>query len=672
MGSIHPILSKGNENHFQSLSLVWLNNSMIDDYLHEKLRQVINPIQSFDDPRKCKKYLKSLSTKEQIVFLVNNQLAETIIERIHQYRQVYSIYIHITTSMDNEQQWIDKFQKENEKLSKIKGISNDLNVLVDSIRLDCRRRRHQLDQSVSISIFNGQGKSTSELNGKFVHSELSIDVLLRMKSNPNDQNELIQFCLKEYGDDPDELKILNEFEKDYRNDRALWWYTRESFLYRLLNKALRQQNHDMLFRLAFFIRDIEQQLFEHRYLSSIRLYRGQFISNDELKFLQNSIGQFLSMNSFLSTSTDQQQARSFLDMSNIPSDFQPVLFIIDADPTIEGVKPFADISPFSYFVNEQEILIMLGAIFELISIRRDRQIWLIQVRLCANNDQASKSVLEHMKKGYGGDQTQTDLLSFGTVLANMGNFDDAEKYFHRLLNELPKDHYGIAHCYHNLGHIALEKEDYQSSLQYFEKALQIKLKSLPSDHSDLAETYNSIGVLHRKKGDYPMALQSYNKALTIFQKTSNENDQIEIAKCFNNIGNIYQLQKSYPDALHYYQMALNIQEKHLPKDHPDLGSLYSNIAGVYQCLADHHRALEQYQISLTILEKSLPPQHPAIAMTWKNIAVVYEDIGDLHQALNYLKKVVTIRRQTLSSTHPQVQIIEQDMQRISSQLKRFT
>ena len=550
-----------------------------------------------------------------------------------------------------------------------------MNVLLENIRLDCRRRRRQLDQSLPISLLKGdntQGKSTSELNGKFLHSELSIDVLLRMKSHREDQKEFIEFCRKEYKHDPSELEIIDEFEKTYRSDRALWWYTRESFLYRLLNKALRQQNLDMLFRFAFFIRHIEEQLFKHEYSSPIRLYRGQLMSNEELQFLQKSIGQFLSMNSFLSTSFDEEQARVFLDDCNIPPDLQPVLFTIDADPTIEGVKPFANISPFSYFVDEQEVLIMLGAIFELLSIRRDRHIWLIEVRLCANNDQASKSVFEHMKKNYGGDKTQTDLLSFGTVLANMGNFDDAEKYFHRLLNELPHDQYGIAHCYHNLGHIALEKEDYQSSLRYFEKSLQIKLRSLQSDHPDLAETYNSMGVLYRKKGQYDMALQSYNKALTIFQRTSNENDQIEIAKCFNNIGNIYQLQKSYLDALHYYQMALNIQERHLPKDHPDLGSLYSNIAGVYQCLTDHHRALEQYKIALTILEKSLPPQHPAIAMTLKNIAVVYEDIGDLHQALNYLRKVAAIRRQILPSTHSHLQQIEQDIQLISLQLKRLS
>ena len=100
-----------------------------------------------------------------------------------------------------------------------------------------------------------------------------------------------------------------------------------------------------------------------------------------------------------------------------------------------------------------------------------------------------------------------------------------------------------------------------------------------------------------------------------------------------------QSHKSYHDALHFHQMPLNIQQKHLPKDHPDLGSLYTNIARVCQCFGDHHRALEQYQLSLTSLEKSLPPpQHPPIAMTFKYIAVVYEDIGDLHQSLNQLKK----------------------------------
>ena len=70
---------------------------------------------------------------------------------------------------------------------------------------------------------------------------------------------------------------------------ALWWYTRESFIYRILNKALRIQNIDLLFLFRFYIRDIEQQLHKNRYQSSVRVYRGQLMSHEELEFIKKFI-----------------------------------------------------------------------------------------------------------------------------------------------------------------------------------------------------------------------------------------------------------------------------------------------------------------------------------------------------------------------------------------------
>ena len=105
-----------------------------------------------------------------------------------------------------------------------------------------------------------------------------------------------------------ELVFVREFEKDYRSDKALWWYTRDSFLYRMLNKALRVQNIDLLFLLRFVIGDIYQQL-------------KQVMSIDELNTLRQSIDNLISINSFFSTS---------LNSSEITSDLCRVLFVIDA------------------------------------------------------------------------------------------------------------------------------------------------------------------------------------------------------------------------------------------------------------------------------------------------------------------------------------------------------
>ncbi|CAF1200358.1 unnamed protein product [Didymodactylos carnosus] len=208
-----------------------------------------------------------------------------------------------------------------------------------------------------------------------------------MKSSKIDKDELILMCQKEYKDNKAELKILREVEKDYVADQSLWWYTQESFLYRLMNKALRVQNIDLLFLFRFFMRDIRKQLEQHRCSSSVRLYHDQLISNEELQTPKDSIGQLISVNSFLSTSISRQLALSFLELSTISDDLQRVLFEIDADPRLSGIKQFANITSFSYFPGEDEVLMMSGSIFRLVNIHRDDgRVWIIQMTLCDDND----------------------------------------------------------------------------------------------------------------------------------------------------------------------------------------------------------------------------------------------------------------------------------------------
>ncbi len=64
-------------------------------------------------------------------------------------------------------------------LFKIKGVTDDLDVLVAKIRSDQARTMHRVEESLTISIFKpkgNQGKSTTELNGYFIHSEVSIEL----------------------------------------------------------------------------------------------------------------------------------------------------------------------------------------------------------------------------------------------------------------------------------------------------------------------------------------------------------------------------------------------------------------------------------------------------------------------------------------------------------------
>jgi tetratricopeptide (TPR) repeat protein len=488
-----------------------------------------------------------------------------------------------------------------------------------------------------------------------------------MNSTENDKEEFINLCKQQYENNSNELHLIDEFAKTYSSNRAIWWYTRECFLYRLLNKALRVQNIDLLFLLRFIIGDMGRQLENSKCLSPIRVYRAQQMSKDEIEILKNSIGEFISMNSFLSTSLNREQARGFLNSSDLTNDIEQVFFEIDADPRLDRMKSFSKINSLSYFPEEQEVIFMVGSIFRLDKIECDNEgIWNIQMVLCSDNDHQLQTLFQHMKNELGSEQT--NVLVFGHLLRKMGKLDDAEKYYRRFLKDFSYNDLNMAHCYHALGLVEADKGNYESSVTWYNKSLEIFRRMLKSDDPNLAIPLNSIAIIHQQKGDYTLALESYEKALMIWKQAFGE-DHPHVAICLNNMSNVYRNEKNYSKALECVEKALSILQKHLPADHADLASSYGSIGNIHLCLSHHDKALEHYNRSLKIYQKCLPNEHPDIAMTINNIGSVYEDKNEYQQAFFYFQLAADIYRHLLPSTHPYVIQLEQSIKRVSEKFK---
>jgi tetratricopeptide (TPR) repeat protein len=419
---------------------------------------------------------------------------------------------------------------------------------------------------------------------------------------------------------------------------------------------------------ASYIRDIHQQLKHDQYKRPIQVYRGQLISSDELDTLKQSVGEFVSMNSFLSTSVDRKLALFFLGDRTVTYDLERILFEINVDPCNVITTPFAEVSKHSNFPDESEILFMAGSIFRLTEIRRDNDSnWIIRMILCGANEHGLHRLLEHMRKGYGSGQDST-LLSFGSAMWRMGKLNEAEKYYRRLLKELPSDDSSLGYLYHNLGIVMNDKGDYDISLQWYQKSLDIRMRTRPSDYVNIGNTHNCIGNVDRKKGDHVRALESYNKAVSLFKQAGDEKHPA-MAHLYNNIGIVYQKQKKYSKALTCYEKALAIQQKHLPSDHSDLAMSYNNIGCAHYSLDQNDYAFKYYNLSLEIYLKSFPPQHPDIAAIYQNIGLVYKRKGEFGQALTYLQKAATINRHLLPPHHADLLRIEETIRRVSAKLK---
>ena len=555
----------------------------------------------------------------------------------------------------------------------MKGIHNRWDDLIEQIKSDQLRREMRSDEEGSLEIFTPKTadseQSTTGLNGRFVQSQLLISCLSQMNINRSDMDEFVSYFEERYKENPHYLRQIEQFKREYSSEDSVKWYTKDSFVYGVLNEALRKQDIDSLFPFHFFIRNMEKQIQKHRCSEPIDLYRGQRITKGELQILRNSVNSLISFNSFLSTSRNIDIAYMYAGCgaTNNDPDVEHVIFEINtSDPNQLGKKPFVSVSKMSQFSSEKEILIMLGAVFRMryIFLDHTQQIWHIKLDLCSDQDYDVRNVVHSMGKQYK--SMSNGLLRFAYVLIDMSHFEDAEKYLHRVLGELPPSHQDIPNCYQALGKIYCEQGKYQFAHDNLRKAIEF-LQKFEGSNCYLGYIYNNIGEVYQNEGNWPDALKSYGKALNLFRKLRVTNDET-IAWCYNNIGIIYQKQKNYKKAYFHFERALQIKRKVLPRGHPCLGNTYINIGNVCYQREDYIGALKNYMSSSYIFEESLKPRHPSMARVLRNIGLTYEMLNRFDEAKIKYEQLFAIRKSILSPNHPDLNEIKEDMKRLLNKI----
>ncbi|CAF3330304.1 unnamed protein product, partial [Rotaria socialis] len=485
------LLPNDDNNHFETPNLIWLDaaaNSPESEKILHKLRTISSNFKKFDDKQEFQEYIEQQSPRSELVVVFSGRFGREIVPSVHQLRQIISIYVFCMDKEGNEK-WASKFPK-------VKAVVVKLDKLISRIKAD-HKIQHVVDKPSSVESFASDtydNKMISGPNAKFIGSQVMIDCLLRVKFTPKDKTELIDYCNIMYAGNHAELQNIRDFEQNYLPDKALWWYTKDSFFYKILNKALRGEDIHMMFLLRAFISDIGLQLKKYQAKQHLRAYRSQMISNDELETFKKSCGLFMSPNSFFSSTLSRHIALSFLRPTNNTTDLQSVLFEIDADPKIVTTKPFADISKHSNFSDESEVLFMTGSIFRLNSISRssDDQVWIIQMTLCNENDDECdiKYALMYKKQEIG--TGETTLRTFGNLLWKLGKHELAQKYLVRFLEELPSNDPSLISLYEDLGELASETGDYNKSVQWHQKALELKNKNQSTSITKTDAENNSI------------------------------------------------------------------------------------------------------------------------------------------------------------------------------------
>jgi hypothetical protein len=350
-----------------------------------QLRQFVPHVQVFRNANECIDYVRSIGI-ERIFLIVAGTYGYDFDTRLFE-EIMPDVLIYVLTS---------NILEYNGNHTNIRGCFDNTNTLVNQIHDDYMIYAADKVSDINSIRINANGSTTRCINPQLIQWKcfnLMMDTLRQLPyPREKSKDRLIQICRSYYSSNLCELKCITEFEETYQVDDAIRWYTRECFLYRLLNQNMRTNNIDAIMAFSHVLIDIYDKLNELHCQQRVRaisyntVYRGQHMSIAEFQKLKLNIGGFISNNTLLSTNVDRNVAEMYAGDADLINDAK-VLIEISCDSTSSAWKPLADVSAFSEISDEHEVLFPNGHIFRINSCELTvNNIWLLRLTLCDNSN----------------------------------------------------------------------------------------------------------------------------------------------------------------------------------------------------------------------------------------------------------------------------------------------
>ncbi|CAF3846382.1 unnamed protein product [Rotaria sp. Silwood1] len=598
-----------------------------------KFRRIVNNFRLFNDRDACIDYITELATNKFFLIL-SAHIGEQIIPLIDQCSQIDSIYIYLASEM--------KSVLQTEFYRKISGNFVDIDSICEQLNFDARRCSNNL---LSMSSIPFPSTRKHQINGKdvsFMYSQLIRDLFLDMDlSIPSIRDMIFHFSIKFEGNERG-LALIDELDRDYcsmqsniragtvSKGKSIWWYTRCGFVFEVINQALRRQLKELC--LAQSITNMP-----------LTVYRGQAMLNEEFEQHKSNINGLLTINNFLSTSTDYQVAKGFAFANKNRSGMQAVLFEIELDPNIPCQQcSYANIEHLSYYQTECEVLISMGSIYRICSIDKDNDdIWKIRLKLIdKQKDQELETMADNIWEKI---RSYDDLFSLIKLSRLVGDFETAKRFIDQLLNEsyFWDEIQNLAFLINEVGLICEEQGDFTTASVYYQIFMDMKQKrQLICRRDTISSTLERATFQTISKHIQDMNNENNEKLIALKNSLKNEEksdmpDTTKSANYCQQIGHIYELQENDKEALNMYQKSLKL---FVPVD-LEVMQIYSSMALLYAKQND-------WSTSNTYIEKTLEylhskPYSNTFIEYYEKIGLVYEVQERYIDAIRIYEKIVS-------------------------------
>ncbi|CAF3070447.1 unnamed protein product, partial [Rotaria sp. Silwood2] len=199
-------------NYQDDINFVWYDNDQNMNEVKSNLENKINfKINYYTNLEVCIDYVESIQWKMQRIFFITSaSCSNDIIPRIHNLRQIDSIFLMSNEDIDIE-----------EKYSKIIGIFIRYDDLTSSIQQNIELLKNDM-QTFSIYIQNQKSiRDLSNESASFLWFILFKSVILELSQDKEAKQDLIHKLKECYRNNNRQLKFIEHFHKTFRIEDSI-------------------------------------------------------------------------------------------------------------------------------------------------------------------------------------------------------------------------------------------------------------------------------------------------------------------------------------------------------------------------------------------------------------------------------------------------------------------
>ncbi|CAM9531494.1 unnamed protein product [Ectocarpus fasciculatus] len=241
----------------------------------------------------------------------------------------------------------------------------------------------------------------------------------------------------------------------------------------------------------------------------------------------------------------------------------------------------------------------------------------------------------------------------GVVLAQQGEYEDADALFVRVLRDLGatvgEEHPNYASVLNNRAGLLGIQGKYEEADPLYLKGIEIGERTLGPNHPSLAVRLNNRAGLLESQGKYTEAEQLYERCMAIEEEALGP-EHPSLAATLNNLAALKK--GKYTEAEQLCERCMAIEKEALGPEHPSLAATLNNLAALKKVRCDICvQADPLNERALAIWEKSLGSEHPQVATGLNNRAALLELQGEYDEAHSLCRRAIEIGEKALGPDH---------------------